>query len=506
MQVGVALVVAMHGQMESAPRKAQHALYKAQPRAQSRRRAPVVQDMADRPRPRKRRHFTADSLGVVGEAAAATERHGDKEQRQPKTITIAHRHPFPRTSMETYLVGGAVRDELLGRPVTDRDYVVVGATPQEMLRLGFRQVGADFPVFLHPRTHCEYALARTERKVAPGYRGFVVHAEPTVRLEEDLARRDLTINAMARAADGTLIDPYGGLADLRSGILRHVSPAFREDPVRILRVARFAARFGFQVAPPTLQLMREMVEAGEAAHLVAERVFVELERALCEPHPELFLDVLRQTGALRVQFPEIDRLFGIPQVARYHPEIDTGVHTRMTLMAACALSPEPRVRFAALVHDLGKGQTPPDQWPSHRAHEMRGVPLVAALCDRLRAPAEWRALALAVTRYHLTVHRAMELKPLTIVRLIEALDAIRRPRRWQEFLLACMADARGRLGCDQAPYPQADFLQAAQAACAAVSGAAFAKRGLQGRAIARRVRQARVMAVAALARPGPVGR
>ncbi|MDA8390811.1 MAG: multifunctional CCA addition/repair protein [Gammaproteobacteria bacterium] len=403
--------------------------------------------------------------------------------------------------METYLVGGAVRDELLGRPVTDRDYVVVGATPQEMRDLGFKQVGADFPVFLHPGTHCEYALARTERKVAPGYRGFVVHAEPTVRLEDDLARRDLTINAMARAADGTLIDPYGGLADLRAGILRHVSPAFREDPVRILRVARFAARFGFQVASSTVQLMRQMVAAGEADHLVAERVFVELERALGEPHPELFVDVLRETGALQVQFPEIDRLFGVPQVARYHPEIDTGVHTRMTLMAACALSAEPRVRFAALVHDLGKGLTPREEWPSHRAHERRGVPLVAALCERLRVPGEWRALALAVAGHHLTIHRALELKPLTIVRLIEALDAIRRPMRWQELLLACMADARGRLGREQMAYPQADFLREAQAACAAVSGAAFARQGLRGPAIAQRVRRARVMAVATLARP-----
>ncbi len=405
--------------------------------------------------------------------------------------------------MEIYLVGGAVRDELLGRPVIDRDYVVVGATPQEMLARGFRQVGADFPVFLHPETHCEYALARTERKVAPGYRGFVVHADPTVRLEDDLARRDLTINAMARAADGTLIDPYGGLPDLQAGILRHVSPAFSEDPVRILRVARFAARFGFRVAPSTAALMRGMVEAGEADHLVAERVFAEFERALAEPHPELFLDVLRQTGALRVQFPEIDRLFGVPQVARYHPEIDTGEHTRLALMAACALSPKPRVRFAAFVHDVGKALTPRAEWPSHRRHEVRGVRVVMELCDRLRAPGEWRAVAVAVTRYHLTVHRALELKPLTVVRLIEALDATRRPERWEEFLLACMADARGRLGRAQRAYPQADFLRAAQRACAAVSGAVFARAGLRGEAIARSVRQARVMAVAALTRPPP---
>ena len=393
--------------------------------------------------------------------------------------------------MDTYLVGGAVRDELLGRPVIDRDYVVVGSTPQEMEALGFRRVGADFPVFLHPETRCEYALARTERKTAPGYRGFVVHADPDVTLDADLRRRDLTINAMARASDGTLVDPYGGLADLRAGILRHVSPAFAEDPVRILRVARFAARFGFTVAPETLALMRSMVAAGEVAALVPERVFAELDRALAEPHPWLFLEVLRASGALAAQFPEIDRLFGVPQPLEYHPEGDTGAHVLLALRQAAALGLSARARFAVLLHDLGKGLTPRDEWPSHRGHEARGAALVDVVCARLKAPVEYRALARAVAAHHLQVHAALRLRPATILRLIEAVDGFRKPGRFLEFLGACEADARGRAGLEGVDYPQARWLRAVRDATAGVSGREWAAQGYVGDQIQKRVRAER---------------
>ncbi len=393
--------------------------------------------------------------------------------------------------MDTYLVGGAVRDELLGRPVIDRDYVVVGSTPQEMEALGFRRVGADFPVFLHPETRCEYALARTERKTAPGYRGFVVHADPDVTLDADLRRRDLTINAMARASDGTLVDPYGGLADLRAGILRHVSPAFAEDPVRILRVARFAARFGFTVAPETLALMRSMVAAGEVAALVQERVFAELDRALAEPHPWLFLEVLRASGALAAQFPEIDRLFGVPQPLEYHPEGDTGAHVLLALRQAAALGLSARARFAVLLHDLGKGLTPRDEWPSHRGHEARGAALVDVVCARLKAPVEYRALARAVAAHHLQVHAALRLRPATILRLIEAVDGFRKPGRFLEFLGACEADARGRAGLEGVDYPQARWLRAVRDATAGVSGREWAAQGYVGDQIQKRVRAER---------------
>ncbi|MHB1512958.1 MAG: multifunctional CCA addition/repair protein [Acidiferrobacter sp.] len=400
--------------------------------------------------------------------------------------------------METYLVGGAVRDELLGRPVIDRDYVVVGSSPQEMEALGFRRVGADFPVFLHPETHCEYALARTERKTAPGYRGFVVHADPDVTLDEDLRRRDLTINAMARGADGTLVDPYGGLADLRGGILRHVSPAFAEDPVRILRVARFAARFGFTVASETMALMRAMVGAGEVAALVPERVFTELDRALAEPHPWLFVEVLRACGALAAQFPEIDRLFGVPQPPAYHPEGDTGVHVLLALRQAAVLGLSARARFAVLLHDLGKGLTPREEWPSHKGHEARGVPLVEALCARLKAPVEYRALARAVAAHHLLAHDALRLKAATVLRLVEAVDGFRRPERFEEFLGACEADARGRAGLEDTDYPQARWLRTVRDAAAGVSGREWAAQGLAGEQIQERVRAARTRLIAAL--------
>lgn len=403
--------------------------------------------------------------------------------------------------METYLVGGAVRDELLGRPVTDRDYVVVGTTPQEMEARGFRRVGADFPVFLHPTTHCEYALARTERKTAPGYRGFLVHADPGVSLVEDLRRRDLTINAMARSEEGELIDPYGGLADLRAGLLRHVSEAFAEDPVRVLRVARFAARFGFTVAEETKTLMRRMVASGELASLVSERVFTELDRALAEPYPWLFIQVLRDCGALAVQFPELDRLWGVPQPPRHHPEVDTGEHILLTLRAAQALALPARARFAALVHDLGKGETPPHEWPSHKGHEARGVALVEALCQRLRAPTEYRLLARLVARHHLLVHTVFALRPPTVLRLLEAVDGFRRPDRFEEFVGACEADARGRLGHEDRPYPQADWLRTALSATSAVSGRAFAAEGLAGPAIQERIQAERLRILKDLKRP-----
>jgi tRNA nucleotidyltransferase (CCA-adding enzyme) len=400
--------------------------------------------------------------------------------------------------LQIYQVGGSVRDQLLGLPVTERDWVVVGATPQQMEQLGYRQVGKDFPVFLHPQTHEEYALARTERKVAPGYKGFTVHAAPDVTLDEDLRRRDLTVNAMARAADGTLIDPFDGRGDLERRLLRHVSPAFSEDPLRILRVARFAARFaplGFTVAGETLSLMREMTEAGEVEALVPERVWVELARALGEARPSRFFEVLRACGALARLFPEIDRLFGVPQPPQYHPEVDTGVHVMLVLERAAELSPDPRVRFAALLHDLGKGTTPAAEWPRHIGHEQRGVKLIEALCHRLRAPNDYRELALLTGRHHGLCHRAEELRPATTLDLLQSLDAFRRPARFEQFLLACEADFRGRPGYEQRPYPQAARLRQAREAAAAVDAAALAARGLQGQDLAEALRQARIAAV-----------
>ncbi len=373
--------------------------------------------------------------------------------------------------MNIYLVGGAVRDRLLGQPVGDRDWVVVGATAGTMRERGYRSVGKDFPVFLHPESGEEYALARTERKIGPGYHGFEFHAEPDVTLEQDLERRDLTINAMAEDEHGELIDPFGGREDLAARRLRHVSPAFREDPVRVLRVARFAARFGplgFSVAPETMALMREMVEAGEVDHLVPERVWAELSRACAEPCPEAFVEVLRECGALARILPEVDALFGVPQPERWHPEIDTGAHLLLALAAAAQAGEAPETVFAVLVHDLGKGLTPEKLLPGHAGHEARGVPLVRGLCDRLGAPRAWRDLAVAVTREHLNVHRAFGLKPSTVIRLLTAVDAWRRPERFGQFLAACRADARGRAGNEAADYPQADYLEAVREAAAAV--------------------------------------
>jgi tRNA nucleotidyltransferase (CCA-adding enzyme) len=410
--------------------------------------------------------------------------------------------------MQVYLVGGAVRDGLLGLPVVERDWVVVGGSREELLRLKYREVGRDFPVFLHPDSHEEYALARRERKVSPGYRGFTVEFGPEVTLAEDLARRDLTINAIAQSDDGTLLDPHGGVRDLDARVLRHVSPAFVEDPVRVLRVARFAARFaplGFHVAPETLALMRAMVERREVDALVSERVWQETEKALKEARSSEFFKVLRECGALKAIYPEIDALFGVPQPPQWHPEIDTGVHTLMVLDQACTLSADPKVRFAAVMHDLGKGTTPREEWPSHRGHEERSVALLEALCARLRVPAEYRELGVVVARYHGNVHRAFELKPKTLLQFMERADAFRRPARFAEALLACEADSRGRTGLEEVPYPQREFLLAARDAAAAIKPSPLDIASLAGPQIAEELHRRRLAAIADLraqSRPG----
>ena len=403
--------------------------------------------------------------------------------------------------MQVYLVGGAVRDTLLGLPVKERDWVVVGAARDELLRRGYREVGRDFPVYLHPDTHEEYALARLERKVAPGYRGFAVEFGPEVTLEEDLARRDLTVNAIAQSADGSLVDPYGGKRDLDSRILRHVSDAFIEDPVRVLRVARFAARFaplGFHVAPDTLRLMRSMVDRHEVDALVAERVWQESEKALREPAASTFFKVLRDCGALKPIYPEIDALFGVPQPAEWHPEIDVGIHTLMVLDQAVALSESTEVRFAALVHDLGKGQTPRAEWPRHRGHEERSVTLIESLASRLRLPSDFRDLAVIVARYHGIVHRVFELRPKTLLDFLERADAFRRPQRFAQVLLACEADARGRTGMEGLAYPQRAHVSAARDAAAAIKPTADDVAALNGAQIAERLHKRRVQAIAEL--------
>jgi tRNA nucleotidyltransferase (CCA-adding enzyme) len=406
--------------------------------------------------------------------------------------------------MQTFLVGGAVRDAMLGLPVKERDWVVVGATAEALEREGYRRVGKDFPVYLHPVTREEYALARTERKTGPGYHGFETRFTPDVTLEEDLERRDLTINAMARGEDGALVDPYGGARDLEARRLRHVSPAFAEDPVRVLRVARFAARYahlGFEVANETMALMRAMTRAGEIDALVAERVWQETAKALAEPSPAVYFEVLRAAGALAIIFPEIDRLYGVPQPPRWHPEIDTGVHVMLVLGAAARLSPQPRVRFAALVHDLGKGTTPAAEWPKHIGHEGRGVDLIQALADRLRVPNDFRDLAIAVARDHGNCHRALELRPGTVLDLLERCDALRRSERFLDFLMACEADFRGRTGFESLPYPQADYLRSALAAASSAALTPAERAGLDGAAIGARLRERRVEVLAALGRP-----
>jgi tRNA nucleotidyltransferase (CCA-adding enzyme) len=399
--------------------------------------------------------------------------------------------------MKTYIVGGAVRDRLLGLPVADRDYVVVGATPDEMVALGYQPVGKDFPVFLHPQTHAEYALARTERKSGHGYKGFTVYAMPEVTLEEDLLRRDLTINAMAEDEAGTLVDPYGGQRDLAAKTFRHVSEAFAEDPVRILRVARFAARFtDFSVAPETNALMRQIVDSGEVDALVPERVWQEVARGLMDKQPSRMFQVLRDCGALARLFPEIDRLFGVPQPPEHHPEVDTGVHVMRVIDWAARQGLSLPVRFAALTHDLGKGVTPPELWPKHHGHEAKSVELVRALCERIRVPADCRDLAVAVARDHGNAHRALELRPGTLVELLERVDAFRRPERFEEFLLACECDFRGRPGYESKPFPAPGHLRQALHAAQAIDAAAVA-RSVEPARIRDAIFQARAAAVTA---------
>ena len=414
--------------------------------------------------------------------------------------------------MQTYLVGGAVRDALLGLPVTDHDWVVVGATPDTLIAQGFLPVGKDFPVFLHPRSREEYALARTERKTGPGYHGFAVHAAPDVTLEEDLARRDLTVNAMAVRADatdpthweqaGALVDPYGGQQDLKLKLFRHVTEAFREDPVRILRVARLAARFAdFTVAPETRTLMREMVDGGEADHLVAERVWQELAKGLMEDTPSRMFAVLRDCGALACLLPEVDRLWGVPQRADYHPEIDCGVHLMLVLDMSARLRAALPVRLACLFHDLGKATTPAQLLPKHHGHEERSARLLAGICERLRVPTECRELADVVAREHGNIHRSGDLNPAAVVRLLQRCDAFRKPERFVDVLLACECDSRGRLGSSEAPYAPTPRLLAALAATQAVATHAIATAamaaGVSGKKIGERIEQARVEAVRA---------
>ena len=398
-------------------------------------------------------------------------------------------------NFKIYCVGGAVRDRLLGLPVQDHDWVVVGGSPEQMETLGYRAVGKDFPVFLHPDTHEEYALARTERKTVLGYKGFAVYAAPDVTLEQDLSRRDFTVNAIAQADDGSLIDPYNGIADLRAGILRHVSAAFSEDPVRILRAARFVARFGFVIAPDTLDLMRAMVSNGEVDALVAERVWQELARGLMEKNPSRFITTLRDCGALKKILPEVDALFGVPQPPQHHPEIDCGIHTMMVLDAAALQGSILEVRFAALMHDLGKATTPKDILPRHIGHEMRSVDLLRGLCDRLRIPGECRDLGLLVARYHGDVHRAKELRPETVVRLFQSCDAWRKPERFMQLLEACTADARGRTGHENDAYPQAHYLQQMLEAAQAVKAGEIAQQCEDKNLIAERIKEARIVAV-----------
>ncbi len=400
--------------------------------------------------------------------------------------------------MKVYLVGGAVRDEILGIPVAERDWCVVGSTPDELLALGYKPVGKDFPVFLHPESGEEYALARTERKTGAGYHGFQFHADPEVTIEEDLRRRDLTVNAIAIDEQGTVVDPFGGVADIESRVLRHVSDAFVEDPVRILRVAKFAARFvalGFTIADDTIALMSEMVASGEVDALVPDRVWKETEAALTADNPQVFFDVLRRCGALHRLYPEIDSLFGVPQTPKWHPEIDCGIHSMMVLEQASILSPDGDVRFAALVHDLGKASTDKKLLPAHHGHEQRSVKLVRKLATRLPVPNAYRDLALLVAEFHGHCHRAFELKASTLLRVLRRMDAFRRPERFEKFVVACEADARGRSGLEDAPYPQADYLRGALQSTIGVSANEYSKGDLSGAEIGQAIEDARIRAL-----------
>jgi len=402
--------------------------------------------------------------------------------------------------MQIYKVGGAVRDRLLGQPVTDIDWVVVGASAEEMQAKGFRPVGADFPVFLHPSSGEEYALARTERKSGRGYGGFIFHASPDVTLEEDLIRRDLTINAMAEDEHGNLTDPYHGQADLDARLLRHVSPAFAEDPLRVLRVARFAARYaamGFKVVPETLALMRQLAESGELQALTPERSWKEISRALMEEQPQVFIQVLRDCGALAVLFPEVDALFGVPQPEAHHPEIDSGVHTLSVLEQAARHQQPLTVRWACLLHDLGKGLTPESEWPKHIAHEFKGLKLIKAVNERYKVPRDCQELALLVGEYHTHGHRALELKASTLLELLQSFDVYRRPQRFQEFIAACEMDARGRLGLEERTYPQADYLRGAAAVAKAVAVQPLLEKGLKGPELGEALKRERLKALKA---------
>ncbi|WP_375741167.1 multifunctional CCA addition/repair protein [Pseudomonas boanensis] len=385
--------------------------------------------------------------------------------------------------MQIYKVGGAVRDRLLGRPVLENDWVVVGASAEEMLEKGFRPVGADFPVFLHPETGEEYALARTERKSGRGYGGFTFFTSPDVTLEQDLIRRDLTVNAMAEDDEGQVIDPYGGQRDLEARLLRHVSPAFAEDPLRVLRVARFAARYaplGFRVAEETLELMRQIAESGELDALTPERSWKEIARALMEPSPDVFIQVLRDCCALKAWLPELDNLFGVPQPAQHHPEVDTGIHI-LAVLRQCAMHEQPLdVRWACLLHDLGKGLTPEAEWPQHIAHEKRGIRLIQAVNERCKAPRDCQELAVLVGEFHTHAHRALELKASTLLDLLQRFDVYRRPQRFEAFIAACEMDARGRSGLEQRAYPQADYLRSAATVARAVAVQPLLERGLKG--------------------------
>lgn len=406
--------------------------------------------------------------------------------------------------MKAYLVGGAVRDQILNLPVKERDWVVLGETPESMLKQGFIQVGKDFPVFLHPETGEEYALARTERKTSPGYKGFNVHAAPEITLELDLMRRDLTINAIAMSAEGQMIDPYDGRSDIKKRIFRHISPAFSEDPVRILRVARFSARYthlGFKIADETMRLMQQMTESGETDHLVPERVWTEFAKALTEPTPTAFIQTLKDTGSLARILPELDQLFGVPQPAKYHPEIDTGIHSLMCLEQASRLSKKPEVRFAALVHDLGKAVTPKEDWPHHYKHEKSGLAILENLCHRLRVPNQFKIIAKQVMQYHTHCHRAFELKASTLTDMLTHLGAFKNPKGFKDFLLACEADSRGRTGFECRDYPQADYLWRAANLGAAIDIQPILASGLKGKKIAEAIRKQRIAVINKLVNP-----
>lgn len=400
--------------------------------------------------------------------------------------------------MQIYLVGGAVRDALLNYPVKDKDYLVTGATIEQMTDLGYQQVGKSFPVFLHPKSNQEYALARTEIKQGSGYTGFVCDFSPEITIEQDLIRRDLTINAMAQSEDGEIIDPYNGQQDLANKTLRHVSDAFIEDPLRVLRVARFAARYhhlGFTIADETISLMRQIADSSELASLVPERVWQETQSALAERSPEVFFQSLRFANALKVIFPELDALYGVPNPPLWHPEIDTGIHTMMVLQQACLLTDSLPVRFAALVHDLGKGLTPKEHWPKHHGHENTGLPLVKALCERIKAPNEFKELALLVCQYHTHTHKAFELKPSTVIKLFDGLDAWRKQDRFEAFLIACTADLRGRTGFENKAYPQADYLRVCYAKANEVAVQDIIAQGYKGQAIREQLTKNRIESI-----------